>query len=349
VQLKSRLESIVMAEAEENKYKKKDISTLDEIVKFIQSVKACVRLDDAQKTRIISSMQKNIEQAVRIKINAAKKEFAIKYDADEFNKLIDIDSGILRDFFELNTPESIALRQELVSLSNLSDLKETITAIMDGGAALDEEKKEAKAFSMVYMFRGAGVDRTTGDILYGIIKSIKEKTKNALSSMSNFAVSGRKDPSSGMWGPRVENGYIGDMKNILTDIQSSLPDDYEKYAALIVLKKNCIAAFKSHDLKFRTDIVGTGRSFQNYLTDAANKENFIKQVYESWVYDDGSGIVDNKGILNLIDDALAAVKARLATLPKIQDEEYYSYSAIQSAQKSYGDKTADEYGRSSSI
>jgi len=337
VQLKGKLESLIMSEAESEKYKKKDQSTLDEIVKFIKSVKACVRLDEAQKTRIINSMQNNIREAVKIKIDLVKLNFAEKYDDSELRKLIDKRTGDLKDFFALETPESKQIRNEILELTQLSNLKTMITANINGvGQNLAEEVKEANAFSTVYMFNGTGVTRGVGDGLYDAISQMYNYARNT--EVDSLKVSARTF-TGGSWGPRVVPAYINDMQNVYNNI-ISMTDPREIYAALIVFKKRCLAMFKAHVNAYHGKVIQpTGMDAQTYFNQPDSKENFIKQVYESWVYDDGT----EKGILNQVDDALAAVSGVLASEPKLQDEEYYFASAVESAKKSYGLTTAAQY------
>lgn len=342
VQLKMKIENAILSEVGNTQYNDGTSASFDKIIAAIDKINSIEFLDDAQKSRIILSMSKGIEKAVRTKIDTAKQEFAMSYNSQDFTALTNKNNGKLRYYFMLETTETKKLKQELLGLAQLSDLKDMITAKIGGSQPLDEDVKEAYAFSLVYMYKGAGVSRAPGDFLYDSIKTINEKTKNALSSMgSNFNLSGR---SAGA--PPLKGQYILDMEDIVSNIMSSRVDDYEKYAALIILKKNCIAAYKSHisEYKSRVVIARGSNNFRDYFTSASNKDEFISQVYESWVYDNGT----EKGLLNKIDESINLVKRSLSTAPKINDEEYYAYSALSSAALSINGNKADEYTSSAS-
>ncbi len=340
VHIKTRVEELIFAEAESDKYKKQDAATLDEIVKLIQVIKGCVRLDDAQRTRLINSLAPKIEKAVSIKLDSIKLDFASNYDSNELKKLTNSKNGLLRDFFALETLESQDIKNRILQLANLSDLKKMITANIKGvGSDLTEDIREANAFSAVYMFNGAGALRDNRDELYKHIGEMSDIARNT--DVDSLKVSARTN-TGGTWGSRVIPAFASDMNRKLNEILS-MTDERDRYAALIVLKKRCLAMFKAHVNAYHSKVIQpTGMDAQTYFNHPNQKENYLRQVYDGWVFTDTAN-PNNNGILNKIDDALRAVTAMLGARPKLQDEEYFFVSAVESAEKSYGLTTAAQY------
>lgn len=300
IQIKSKIEAVLLSEANQTVYKDGSAGSLDKIVELINKINTCVRLDDAQKTRIILSMTEGITKAVDTKIYNAKKDFAIKYDMAEFNNLVDLKNSPLKIFFALKTPETETIRKKLDYMASFNTLFGYVnTNINFAGMVAKGNEDEARGFSYVYMF--SKENRNSSDNLFSIISSMNTDFSRAkVSDTSKFKI---EPPIGGAVRNSID--FIDEMKSKISTLWTS--KNYtadEVYAALIVMKNMCVAKFKDHFNKYCSEKV-SGRTLDNYMSTAGDRKHFEDSVLKSWTYDEnvpGMTVDETKmGIIDLIE------------------------------------------------
>lgn len=337
VQLKAKLESLAMAEAENEKYKTGTSESFDAICKFIKSVKSCRYLDSAQTTRLILSMSENVEKAVKSKITTAKANFANSYSMAEFEIFLDLinENNPLREFLALNTPETQKIEDEIRYMAGFNSLYQFVnTGININGRKTKTNEEEAKGFSYAYMLTKDR--RDSSDKLYQIISRMSTIAESGSTSNEKLTITA---PTAGA---RNTLEFAEKMRNVIKDLfdPANGYSASEKYAALIVMKNINVSIFKTHFEHYVSNKVGN-MSLDSYMADIANKDDYQKAVLNSWIYDDnvpGSPVDENNlGIIDLIERKLEEVVSD----PDLADKcRRYGYKKVKGYLQSSGERAS---------
>lgn len=270
------------------------------IVEFLRNTSTLAEngfIGEVQKNDIMKESSIKINVAVHALIDNIKQQFAVpgKYNDTFLRTLLTqkyAGSG-LKEFFELKTPESIKIEDDIKYMIGLQNIYGAISATVDG-QELTEPNAESLAFSRIYFDKDK---RGTGDPLY-----------ESIIRMSNYNVDDNNMPITNIGNPAGNldsSTFINNMRGEIANIDSFTNDD-DKYAALLILKKKCVAAYRTHSLKYFG--VRNVSNYQAHMNTPANKADYRTQVYDLWVYGNASSDVDNDlGLLTLIDRKLAAI------------------------------------------
>lgn len=336
VQLKSKLESLAKAEAENEKYKTGTAESFDAICKFIKSIKSCRYLDSAQTTRLILSMSENVEKAVKSKITTAKANFANSYNMAEFEIFLDLinENNPLREFLSLNTPETKKIEDEIRYMAGFNSLYQFVnTGITINGRRTKTNEEEAKGFSYAYMLTKDR--RDSSDKLYQIISRMSTIAESGSTSNEKLTITA---PT----GSRNNLEFADKMRAVIKDLFDPAKgySESEKYAALIVMKNINVSIFKTHFEHYVSNKVGN-MSLDSYMSDIANKEDYQKSVLNSWIYDDnipGTPVDEDKlGIIDLIERKLEEV----VNDPNLADKcRRYGYKKVKGYLQSSGERSS---------
>lgn len=289
-------------------------TTLTSIEKFGSSG----YLSPSLKAKAVKLFEKFIENAVNVKMDKAKREFALEeYDTEVFNKIL-VESystgNGLREYFETQTTASNNLKDKLEYMRTLGTVHNLLKVKTDGQDQ-KETANEARAFSAIYFKK----ERDNGDTLFKMLQTLENITTRT-TNIEEFVSTTDFE----------ELDFIKSMKKEIGAIDA-WTDEEDKFAALLVLKKRCLGMYKNHAKQYLSSNNVT--DFATYMNTPLNKKDFEDKVFKQWVYDDATG----KGLLNLIDEKLA----QIVSDPKYAKLTYTS--AQMSAQESYGPRTVVSY------
>ncbi len=276
VHIKTRIEELIINESTNGKYAGDSAASLTEILNLIKKIKNVTKIDSAQKYRLIVGLNDKIERAIGLKMSYLSTNFVSDYD-DILKELKSLTEGAdppLKPFFDLNTPEVNLIKETLVYAKSLGDVRNWMRPVgltlSDGG--LEEHPEEAKLVSMVYM----DIHRLPGDALYNRINSMSKIPNTLREDIFNLDGTDALKKASTI-------GYVNNLSDQLTQIRSGGLLLREQFAALIILKKYCVTAFKSHVDGFYRKIRSDGSTdIPSWISIDTNRAEFNLQVMDYW-------------------------------------------------------------------
>lgn len=329
MEFQGRIEELLKNEINTDKYnggKPEDFGNIPAILIKINDLERNGFISSKQKMDLIKELQPKIKRALDVMLMNAKKDFLKNYDSSKFNTLLEMtySAGGLKEYFELNTPEINKLKDSVEYMTQLSSLSKLVKETINiDGRVLEETENEAKAFSIIYLLNKE--KRDSSDPLYSSIKRMSQISDNL--NKSQFGI----DVAFDLDGLDFIKHMRGEIANI-----SGISDRNERYAALLILKKRCLGAFKMHASKYFSEVYPSG-SIENYMNTPANRTAFEKAVFNKWVH---NGVDDkDKGILTLID-------SKLKDLEDLEIVKKYAYNkATDSAKKACSESESGAYIR----
>ena len=301
--LKDKVLKNLRQELTDSKYgpNEEGVKNIVDFLRNITELKENNLIGEVQKNDIMKDASIKINIAVHALIDNIKQQFAVpgKYNDTFLRTLLTqkyAGTG-LKEFFELKTPESIKIEEDIKYMIGLQNIYGAISATVDG-QELTEPNAESLAFSRIYFDKDK---RETGDELF-----------DSIISMSNFAVDDTNFPVTNigdMPGNLASSTFISNMRAEIANIDR-FTNESDKYAALLILKKKCVAAYRAHSLKYFG--VRNVSNYQAHMNTPANKADYRSQVYDLWVHGDAGSTAepDNSlGLLTLIDRKLAALSS----------------------------------------
>ncbi len=300
------------------------VKNIVDFLRNITTLKENNLIGEVQYNDIMKESSLKINIAVHALIDNIKQQFAVpgKYNDTFLRTLLTqkyAGTG-LKEFFELKTPESIKIEEDIKYMIGLQNIYGAISATVDG-QELTEPNAESLAFSRIYFDKDK---RNTGDQLF-----------DSINRMSTFAVDDTNFPVTNVGdGPGDLEGstFIDNMRKEIADIDG-FADESDKYAALLILKKKCVAAYRTHSLKYFG--VRNVSNYSSHMNTPANKADYRSQVYDLWVHGDAGSRTesdDSLGLLTLIDRKLLA----LSTNPNYVSSKS---GAVAAADKFLGERT----------
>lgn len=329
MKFQGRIEELVKNEINTDKYNggnPEDFNNIPKILIKINDLERNGFISSKQRMGLIKELQPKIKRALDVMLMNAKKDFLKSYDSNKFNTLLEMtySAGGLKEYFALNTPEINKLKDSIEYMTQLSSLSKLVKETINiDGRVLEETDNEAKAFSIIYLLNKE--KRDSSDPLYSSIKRMSQISDSLNKSQFGTDVTFDLDAL----------GFIDSMRREIVNI-SAISDKNERYAALLILKKRCLGAFKMHASKYFSEVYPSG-SIENYMNTPANRTAFEKAVFNKWVH---NGVDDkDKGILTLID-------SKLKGLEDLEIVKKYAYNkATDSAKKACSESESGAYIR----
>ena len=216
------------------------------------------------------------------------------YDEKKFADIIkqSYSEGGLKEYFALNTPESNDLKNDVEYMRNqLAVYGLAKSEIKFGGEEMKQSDAENRIFAEIYFSKDR--DSST-DKLY------KELEGMALNQNNDEMVYGQVCPTDGAENDIKNSPFIRNMMASINEI-NSWSDVNDKFAAMLILKKRCIVAYKKYVNNFYGRNRGT-LTIDQYMSDPSRNKKFVDDVYNQWVY--GGNDTSKEGILKIIDKKL---------------------------------------------
>lgn len=272
------------------------LKNLTNILKTISELEANNFISSAQKMNLITELEPKISAAVENILRISKEQFmTTEYDEKKFADLIrqSYSEGGLKEYFELNTPKSNALKEEVNYMRNQLALYGLAKSeIKFGGEEMKQSDAENRIFAEIYFSKDREVST---DSLY------KELENMAFNQNDDAMVYTQVCPTDRVETDINASTFVRNMINSISNIDSWL-DTEDKFAAMLILKKRCIVAYKKYVNSFYERNRGS-LTIDQFMNDPSKKRMFVEDVYNQWVY--GGNDTTKDGILKLIDKKLA--------------------------------------------
>ena len=278
--------------------KYKTENSIKDIIDFIKNLTSLEKngyLGSTQKQQIMKEVAASIDNSLTNMIASNKRLFANPdgYNPTLLSNLLDqtYGEGGLKEFFELKTAESEKLKEKVDYMTGLSNVANAISASGAGGKKLKISDAEAQMFSKIYFTEPPRLAR--------------DNLTSLLVDIGNLSIEDSQLPTSA--------GFVfGDKVRGLMARVDALPDK-DRYAALIVLKRKCFAAYRADSDQFYRLNAGSTAGAMTFLSGSGGVEAFKRGVADLWNYDNNIGGAEedaNLGVLNLIDKRLKELSSK---------------------------------------
>lgn len=271
------------------------LKNITNILKTISELEEGGFISSAQKIGLVTQLEPKISSAVQNILRISKEQFmTTDYDEKKFADIIkqSYSEGGLKEYFALNTPESNDLKNDVEYMRNqLAVYGLAKSEIKFGGEEMKQSDAENRIFAEIYFSKDR--DSST-DKLY------KELEGMALNQNNDEMVYGQVCPTDGAENDIKNSPFIRNMMASINEI-NSWSDVNDKFAAMLILKKRCIVAYKKYVNNFYGRNRGT-LTIDQYMSDPSRNKKFVDDVYNQWVY--GGNDTSKEGILKIIDKKL---------------------------------------------
>lgn len=271
------------------------LKNITNILKTISELEENKFISSAQKMALVTELEPKISSAVENILRISKEQFmTTEYDEKKFVDLIkqSYSEGGLKEYFELNTPKSNDLKAEVNYMRNQLALYGLAKSeIKFGGDEMRQSDAENRIFAEIYFSR----DRdASSDDLFKILENMQLIQANDEGTYVQVC------PTDRVANDIKDVPFIRDMMATISEIDSWSDND-DKFAAMLILKKRCIVAYK----KYVNNFFGRNRealTIDLYMNDPVKHRQFVEDVYNQWVY--GGNDTSKEGILKIIDRKL---------------------------------------------
>ncbi len=321
-QYKLRLEKVFKTQAERSEVK----NSLDKIIEFLKQLANCAYLSNAQRERLTKIIEPNIKIALDNEMKSITDFFEAKdFDATKYSKLLknEINQGGLADILDDSTLERKQISQKLDYLSRADDIRGFFDIRINGSVF---KLPQIEASKVTEILMDPKRERELSDDLFKVLNIIKATDKKKDSGNELIESGAQEAYVQGITG---DKGIAGD-KGVFGKIDALSSND-DKYVALIALKKSIMSTYVDCSEKYLTSKTSYA-NISSYLTNPANRKDFVDNVYNKWVNTPPSG--KNYNLISLIEEKLKNLNT---------DNQYAYESAIDAAKKAFSRENANNF------